>query len=77
MREVGVQDVDVIRAGPGKAVVVSWRPRIGPEVRPPGNPGRRDGTFRRIIVERRVSVDLLLDRPFGAPSRVVAKRLPN
>lgn len=76
MREVGVQDVYVVGAGPGQPVVAPWRSRIGPEIWSPGNPGRRDGPFCRIVVERRVSIDLLLDRPLGAPADVVLKRFP-
>ena len=39
MGEVRVQDIYVVGAGPGQPIVGPRFSRVGPEIRPPGNPG--------------------------------------
>src|SRR5438552_282954 len=50
-----------VGAGPREAVAARGR-AVGPQVRPPGDPGSEDGSLPRVVVEGRVAADLVEDQ---------------
>ncbi len=65
-----------IAAVPTESIIRARRTvAVRPEIRAPGNPGRVHGTTRRIVIERRIAVDLALDHPLNGPAHIMVPGL--